>query len=309
MKTTPTPLRRVLLAIALAATLAACSNSSESSTTVADDTPTADVTTFCTSASTVAGQIAELMANPAAGDLAALNAQAQAIGATATKLAKAHPGQTAAISACFATVTAAISGGVTVGEPGLSTTVPGGDTTSSNPAVQAFCASADVLAAQLQATLADPAKAGDMATLTAQVQDLATQAAAIISGSPADAQQVTACTQKMADALIPGVATPTETVAPLATVAPDATAAPGTTAGATSSNPDVAAYCAAADAVAAQLTIVMADPAKAGDMAALTTQMQDLSTKAAALGSTSPADVAAVQACTDRMLAALTPGT
>jgi len=312
MKTTNTPLRRGLLAAAIAITLAACSDNSESSTTaVADDGPSAEVTSFCASTTALAGQIAALLADPAGGDLAALNAQAQAISITAKALVATHQTEAATISACVSTVTAAINGTGPVG--GSVTTLagePGGGGASTNPDVQAFCASADALAAQLSAVIADPTKAGELAALSAQVQTLATQAAALITASPADAQAVTDCAQKMADALLPGGGVPPPaTVALDTTVVPDVTVAPVTTAagGATSSNPDVIAYCASADAIAAQLAAVMADPTKAGDLVALSAQVQDLIASSVALSSTDPADTAAVQACTDRITAALTP--
>ena len=89
------------------------------------------------------------------------------------------------------------------------------------------------------------------------------------------------------------------------TAAPGATAAPG--GGGASANPDVTAFCDAADKLAADFKKVMADPAS-GDMAALTASATDLSAKGAALISASPAEAAAVNACVTKMTTAMTGG-
>lgn len=96
-----------------------------------------------------------------------------------------------------------------------------------------------------------------------------------------------------------------------------ATAAPAdTTGGATdattaggsaSSNPDVVAFCDAANQLAEDYKKVMADPAS-GDIGALTASATDLTTKATALSSSSPADAEAISACLQTMTAAMTGG-
>ncbi len=95
-----------------------------------------------------------------------------------------------------------------------------------------------------------------------------------------------------------------DTVAPAGDTA-DTTAAPAGDAG--SSNPDVVAFCKSADDLAAQFKKVMADPAS-GDVTALSATATDLSTKAATLASSSPADANAISACLTKMSTAMTGG-
>ncbi len=87
------------------------------------------------------------------------------------------------------------------------------------------------------------------------------------------------------------------------TTAPAGTAAPG----GGSANADVTAFCAAADKLAADFKKVMADPAS-GDITALTASAADLSKKAAALISATPAEAASVNACTTKMSTAMAGG-
>ncbi len=75
----------------------------------------------------------------------------------------------------------------------------------------------------------------------------------------------------------------------------------------TSSNPDVVAFCKSADDLAAQFKKVMADPAS-GDITALSATATDLSTKAATLSSSSPADATAISDCLTKMSTAMTGG-
>ena len=88
------------------------------------------------------------------------------------------------------------------------------------------------------------------------------------------------------------------------------TAAAGgdTAGGGASANPEVTAFCVSVEDLTAKLKEVMADPTKAADLAALTASAAELSTKAAALISASPADAAAVNVCVTKMSTALTGG-
>jgi len=95
------------------------------------------------------------------------------------------------------------------------------------------------------------------------------------------------------------------------TAAADADGTADTTAGAgdagTSANPEVAAFCKSADELAVEFNKVMADPAS-GDVAALTATATELTTKATALASTSPADATAISDCLTKMSTAMTGG-
>jgi hypothetical protein len=96
--------------------------------------------------------------------------------------------------------------------------------------------------------------------------------------------------------------------APAAAAAGD-TAAPAAAGGDAGGaiSPEAAAFCKSIDELTVDLKKVMADPAN-GDIAGLMAKANELSTKAAALMTASAADSAAIQACTDKMSAALTPG-
>jgi hypothetical protein len=74
-----------------------------------------------------------------------------------------------------------------------------------------------------------------------------------------------------------------------------------------SGNPEVTAFCEAADKVAEEFKKVMADPAS-GDVAALTASATELTTKATALSASSPADANAISACLQNMSTAMTGG-
>ncbi|MGB8860739.1 MAG: hypothetical protein WCC60_15885 [Ilumatobacteraceae bacterium] len=80
---------------------------------------------------------------------------------------------------------------------------PGGDVASSNPDVVAFCQKADDLAAEFKKVMADPTS-GDVNALTTTAGELTAQATALSSASPADAQAVSACLQKMSAAMTGG---------------------------------------------------------------------------------------------------------
>jgi len=85
----------------------------------------------------------------------------------------------------------------------------------------------------------------------------------------------------------------------------DTTAAAGD-AGA-STNPDVAAFCKSADELGVEFKKVMADPAS-GDVTALSAKATELSTQAATLSSSSPADATAISDCLTKMSTAMTGG-
>ncbi|HQZ32843.1 MAG TPA: hypothetical protein PK020_00390 [Ilumatobacteraceae bacterium] len=90
------------------------------------------------------------------------------------------------------------------GDTGNTTAAPAGDAgTSSNPDVVAFCKSADDLADQFKKVMADPAS-GDITALSATATDLSTKAATLSSSSPADANAISACLQKMSTAMTGG---------------------------------------------------------------------------------------------------------
>ncbi len=84
----------------------------------------------------------------------------------------------------------------------------GGDSGESggNAEVEAYCQSAEDLAAELKKVMADPTS-GDVAALTAQAQELATQAAtlgAAVAGDAAAAARVQECSTALSTSLTGG---------------------------------------------------------------------------------------------------------
>jgi hypothetical protein len=84
----------------------------------------------------------------------------------------------------------------------------GGDSgeSSGNAEVDEYCQAAEDLAAELKKVMADPTS-GDVAALTAQAQELATQAAtlgAAVAGDAAAAQKVQECSTALANSLAGG---------------------------------------------------------------------------------------------------------
>lgn len=78
----------------------------------------------------------------------------------------------------------------------------GSGETSANPDVVAYCESADELATELKEVMADPANA-DVATVTAKATDLTAKAADLISASPADMDEINACSARLTEAVTP----------------------------------------------------------------------------------------------------------
>ena len=82
-------------------------------------------------------------------------------------------------------------------------TEDGGEVASSNPDVVAFCEKADELAAEFKKVMADPTS-GDVTALTTTASELTTPAGTLSSASPADAEAISACLQKMSAAMTGG---------------------------------------------------------------------------------------------------------
>ena len=82
-------------------------------------------------------------------------------------------------------------------------TEDGGDVASGNPDVVAFCEKADELAAEFKKVMADPTS-GDVTALTTTAGELTAQATTLSSASPADAEAISACLQKMSAAMTGG---------------------------------------------------------------------------------------------------------
>lgn len=76
-------------------------------------------------------------------------------------------------------------------------------TGSASKAVDEYCKQADDLAKKLKAVMADPTN-GDAAAVTASATKLTTDAAALMQSQPSDVAKITACSQKLSDAVKPG---------------------------------------------------------------------------------------------------------
>ena len=76
-------------------------------------------------------------------------------------------------------------------------------TGNTSAAVDEYCKQADDLAKKLKAVMADPTN-GDAAAVTASATKLTTDAAALMQSQPSDVAKITACSQKLTDAVKPG---------------------------------------------------------------------------------------------------------
>ena len=74
---------------------------------------------------------------------------------------------------------------------------------NTSAAVDEYCKQADDLAKKLKAVMADPTN-GDAAAVTASATKLTTDAAALMQSQPSDVAKITACSQKLTDAVKPG---------------------------------------------------------------------------------------------------------
>lgn len=91
-------------------------------------------------------------------------------------------------------------------EPTTKTTVAadsGDASESGGGGVDAFCQSADELAAEFEKVMADPAS-GDVAALTASATELTNEATALSTGSPEDAAKVAECLGRISTAMAGG---------------------------------------------------------------------------------------------------------
>ncbi len=76
-------------------------------------------------------------------------------------------------------------------------------TGNASKAVDEYCKQADDLAKKLKAVMADPTN-GDAAAVTASATKLTTDGAALMQSQSSDVAKITACSQKLSDAVKPG---------------------------------------------------------------------------------------------------------
>lgn len=105
--------------------------------------------------------------------------------------------------ATFAATTTAACGSDDASEPSEDTAAESDSGESSgNPDVAAYCEDAEELAAELEEVLADPANA-DTADVMARATDLSNSAQELISANAEDADEISECSQVLAEAMNP----------------------------------------------------------------------------------------------------------